>query len=408
MGKKRKKGSPITDAMASVLTETPAPLTAEAAAPTPAALLREEDLVEETTAPPPVVEPPNVSTEAPQASTQAPQVGGEHHTMSESEAEALIAATPTPIAEVVAVEPPRESVAPSTARPKRRKKRRTKPPPAAQVRDALDQKIDRLEAKLEVKKVEAAKAAREGFGSSPALDDQSVPPVDLEVHDEFFAAGEKGPVTRDASGAFSPIDARHAQKMTAAAHARRAHLARYVKWAVGGATALLLLGITVSKLRHPDNEPVRREIAHAAQVTTPPVQPEQAKPVDVPAVVELADQGNLDDKKVEDTKVDDKADEVKDDTDKKPDELPPEKPKNAWQEKQTAKAALERGANGVAVASGERSVALDASDGEAWLVLGAAYQAMGNVGQAKRCYNACISQGKKGPISDCKDVLGTL
>ena len=48
---------------------------------------------------------------------------------------------------------------------------------------------------------------------------------------------------------------------------------------------------------------------------------------------------------------------------------------------------------------------LDPSDGEAWLVLGGAYQAMGNTGQAKRCYNACVSQGKKGPISDCKDML---
>ena len=92
----------------------------------------------------------------------------------------------------------------------------------------------------------------------------------------------------------------------------------------------------------------------------------------------------------------------------KKDDLPPEKPKNAWQEKQAAKAALERGSNSVAIQAGERSVALDPSDGEAWLVLGGAYQAMGNNAQAKRCYNACVSQGKKGPISDCKDMLSSL
>jgi hypothetical protein len=318
-------------------------------------------------------------------------------------------ASEMPASEVSASVAPTSEAAPSTARPKRRKKKRTtKPPAAGQARDVLDQKIGRLEAKLEVKKEEAAKAAREGFGS-PAVDDQSVPPVDLEVHDEFFAAGEKGPVTRDASGAFSALDARHAQKMTAAAHARRAHLSRYVKWAVGGSAALLLAAITVNKLRRPEAEPARREVVHAAQVVGPQEQVAQIKPVDVPpAVVELGDQGNLDDKKVDDTKVDDKAEEVKDDTDKKPDELPPEKPKNAWQEKQTAKAALERGANGVAVSSGERSVALDASDGEAWLVLGAAYQAMGNTGQAKRCFNACVTQGKKGPIGDCRDMLSAL
>ncbi len=88
--------------------------------------------------------------------------------------------------------------------------------------------------------------------------------------------------------------------------------------------------------------------------------------------------------------------------------MPAETPKTAYQEKISAKAALERGSNGAAIAAGERSVALDPSDGEAWLVLGGAYQAMGNNGQAKRCYNACVSQGKKGPISDCRDMLGSM
>jgi hypothetical protein len=309
--------------------------------------------------------------------------------------------------------PPPSEVASASAAPKkkRKKKRVTKRPPArvAATRDALDQKIDRLEAKLEEKKEEAAKAAREGFGKT-AEDDTSVPPVDLEVHDEFFAAGEKVPVTRDASGSYAGIDPRHAQKMTAAAHARRAHLSRYVIWAVGAAAGLLVVGLTVSKLRHPVDEPARHEIAHVvAPVETQATATQQAAAAQPPPVQELSDQGNLDDKKADDTKVDDdKKDEVKDEPDKKPDEMPAEKPKNAWQEKQAAKAALERGANGVAIAAGERSVALDPSDGEAWLVLGGAYQAMGNNGQAKRCYNACVSQGKKGPIGDCRDMLTSL
>ena len=49
-----------------------------------------------------------------------------------------------------------------------------------------------------------------------------------------------------------------------------------------------------------------------------------------------------------------------------------------------------------------------ASDAEAWLVLGAAYQAMGNVAMAKRSFKACVSQGKKGPVSDCRDMLNSL
>ena len=79
--------------------------------------------------------------------------------------------------------------------------------------------------------------------------------------------------------------------------------------------------------------------------------------------------------------------------------------KTAGQEKAAAKAALESGANGAAVAAGERSVALDPTDGETWLLLGAAYQELGQTGQAKRCFGACVRQGKRGPISDCQQML---
>jgi len=300
----------------------------------------------------------------------------------------------------------------SEGAPKKKKKRKKRVS-----RATLDKKIDRLEAKLTEKKEEAAKAAREGFGSNPALEeDTSVPPVDLEVHDAFFAAGEKEhPITKE-SGSFAAIDPRHAQKMTPHAHARRAHLSRYVMWAVGGAAAILLLGISIKTLRgRPNDEPVRREVTHAAvQPEQPQTQPETnvAKPAnDVPQVVEVnevaTNDTKTDDKNAQAEAADAKAAEPAETAEKKED-MPAETPKTAYQEKIAAKAALERGANGAAIAAGERSVALDPSDGEAWLVLGGAYQAMGNNGQAKRCYNACVSQGKKGPISDCRDMLGSM
>jgi tetratricopeptide (TPR) repeat protein len=302
------------------------------------------------------------------------------------------------------------SAGPATARPKRKRKKRPTKPPVS--REALDQKIGRLEAKLEEKKDAAAKAAREGFGSKPDEDDTSVPPVDLEVHDAFFAAGEKEHALTKESGSFAALDPRHAQKMSLAAHARRAHLSRYVKWSVGAAAAILMLGFAIKTFRgHPNEEPVRKDVAHTTQVAAQPVQ-ETAQPkaeTPPPAVIELKDE-KTDDKK-DDTALagDAKAPEVAvTETNDKKEDMPPEKPKNAWQEKQAAKAALERGSNAVAIQAGERSVALDPSDGEAWLVLGGAYQAMGNASQAKRCYNACVSQGKKGPISDCKDVLGSM
>jgi hypothetical protein len=74
----------------------------------------------------------------------------------------------------------------------------------------------------------------------------------------------------------------------------------------------------------------------------------------------------------------------------------------ATKERESSRFALERGDLGAAVSAGERSVALDPTDGEAWLVLGAAYQARGDVGEAKRCYRACVERGTRGPKSECR------
>ncbi len=74
----------------------------------------------------------------------------------------------------------------------------------------------------------------------------------------------------------------------------------------------------------------------------------------------------------------------------------------AAKERESSRFALERGDLGAAVSAGERSVALDPTDGEAWLVLGAAYQARGDVGEAKRCYRACVERGTRGPKSECR------
>jgi hypothetical protein len=77
-------------------------------------------------------------------------------------------------------------------------------------------------------------------------------------------------------------------------------------------------------------------------------------------------------------------------------------PAGASKERESSRIALERGDLGTAIAAGERSVALDPSDGEAWLILGAAYQALGEIGQAKRCYKACLEEGKRGPKAECR------
>lgn len=76
-------------------------------------------------------------------------------------------------------------------------------------------------------------------------------------------------------------------------------------------------------------------------------------------------------------------------------------PKAAAKEKHDSQLALERGKVGDAIAAGERSVALDPGDAEAWLILGAAYQEKGDPTNARRSFKACLAQGKRGPKWEC-------
>jgi hypothetical protein len=412
MGKKRKK-SP----RANVASEPPA---ATAVAEPEA---KSQPALSEETAAALVAEAANEPEPAPVAEAQSTEPASEPAAEEIPEVEPDPEPEPEPAAEPAAVAAAAEaaptSELPETVRPKKKIKKKKKKHAAktGPTREALDEKIDRLHAKLEVKKEEAAKAAREGFGSNPAIDDTSVPPVDLEIHDEFFAAGERAHLPKEASGAYTALDARHAQKMTAQARARRAHLSRYVMWAVGAAAGILVLGLSVKTMRgHRSDAPVRHQTTYVTQAAEQPAPPPPQKVAPPPQqpVAPPAEEVKKDEPKTDETNAA-APDKTAASPDKSaaaaqppPETMPAEKPKTAWQEKQTAKAALERGANGAAVAAGERSVALDATDAEAWLVLGAAYQAMGNVGQAKRAFHSCVAHGRKGPVSDCRDMLNSL
>jgi hypothetical protein len=79
--------------------------------------------------------------------------------------------------------------------------------------------------------------------------------------------------------------------------------------------------------------------------------------------------------------------------------------KTAAQEKRDCQVLLDRGAFGKAIEAGVRSVGLDPTDGEAWLLLGAAYQSVGRTGDARRSFSACLKEGKKGPLGECKAML---
>ncbi len=80
-------------------------------------------------------------------------------------------------------------------------------------------------------------------------------------------------------------------------------------------------------------------------------------------------------------------------------------PEEARQERDRAKRALESGRLKEAITAGEHAVALDPTDADSWLYLGAAYQEQGDRGNANRCYRACLAQGTHGNKGECSMMM---
>jgi Flp pilus assembly protein TadD len=82
-----------------------------------------------------------------------------------------------------------------------------------------------------------------------------------------------------------------------------------------------------------------------------------------------------------------------------------EAPGDAKAKKAKARALLERRKLSEAIEAAERSTVLDPTDGEAWLILGAALQEKGDLANARRAYASCVKEGKKGPRNECANLL---
>ncbi len=303
--------------------------------------------------------------------------------------------------------------------------------------------------------------------SDPASDEISIPPITTpafgdssashgldpnELEDSFFvrrAAVEAHAHQAHHDDVEQQVDPRTAQKRTAAAQARRAHLTGYVKWTVVAAAALLAIGIGRVELQGKPEFGPPPPIIHTAMAAvvdnTPhsiaprdPNAPPPATPLGAPeeesqaaadqAVAALENQATqpVANDAVQaapaaiDSNAQKPADPVAQPAAAAPAAATPDAPvapanapaaapvvsdKTAAQEKKSASQLLEHGHAKGAIEAGERSVALDATDGEAWLVLGAAYQEVGKNADAKRCFNSCIKEGKRGPISECRAML---
>lgn len=264
----------------------------------------------------------------------------------------------------------------------------------------------------------------------PASDEISIPPVgDLAVEpiaDRFFSEGEIVAARASAEEhehEWAEVVARESRKSLPEVVERRARLAKYVRWAVGGAAVLCLAAVgrtfvapgthaslaaasSVYALGAPANvDPPEPKAAAAAVVTTPTPAPAElaaaAEPVKTAEVAAVPVAEPTDPTRVEAPRVDvPKAEALG-----APAAPSADDKANALREKNDCRRALERGKSADAIAAGERSVALDPSDGEAWLLLGAAYQDKGKMAEARRAYAACTKEGTRGPIGECRAML---
>lgn len=260
----------------------------------------------------------------------------------------------------------------------------------------------------------AAASSPSSAPSSPSsLEAMSIPPVTEDIGDEPFFARDSVPVPADELEDDDDAKER-ALRETPEVRARVARARRLVSGLVAAAAILLVGGVGAKLLEGKGNAAVPSTHAAAAPVAVTEAKPaapqvEAAKPVEAPKPIEAP-------KPVAEAPKLAEAPAAPEPTKAEPAKVEPAAPaapaassdaptKTALEEKKEAQRLLDRGKSKDAIAAGERSVALDPADGEAWLLLGAAYQEQGKMADARRCYQACIKEGKRGPKGECAAML---
>lgn len=307
-----------------------------------------------------------------------------------------------PVLELADREPPVDSLAPAVVSERRSQHEIVSDPFAL----ALSEETP-IPVSSEIERPHVVSIVTPGELSIPPMGDLSVEPI----AERFFSEGElaaAGGDEEDESWSAAPNNAQ--RKSLPHVVERRQRFSRYVRWAVSCAAVVCLAALARTAIiphRAPSagaggaNTAIQVEAValppqptDAVAVAAPVVAPEsvQAPKVDVPAKAEVP--------AVAAPAVPAKGEDAK-----------PASPsvatgdKTAPQEKVDARRNLERGKLVEAIEAGERSVALDPQDGEAWLLLGAAYQEKGKNAEARRCYKACLSEGKRGPLGECRAML---
>jgi len=256
-------------------------------------------------------------------------------------------------------------------------------------------------------------------------------PAGLEEHDHFFNS-EPPPASRhgDAHVEEEAPDPRVAHKMSAAVQQRRARFAKYVKIAVAVSLVVCVVAVLRFKLV------VTPQEASANGVTAVPATPATAKKAAVqPPTPESATKPpQAPGASTEAAKVEPPAPSAAESAaapaasasasasavasaassapaaassepaasaSAAPQELDVEGAKKA---KREAKNFLEGGAYKKAIEAGERAVAMNPADGDAWYVLGSAYMLNNDHDNQVRCFTRCLAE--KGGNQECAQFGG--
>ncbi len=259
---------------------------------------------------------------------------------------------------------------------------------------------------------EASPAPRVGLESggwrkpeSRGHDEPSLSHAAADVDESFFADGEKGPSHR-AKSTFSDLDEvdpdlRTMLKNAPGAQRRRERYARFVRWVVVAGVAVLTAGLVRVAIAKREYQPVQRPAAVApakaepVAVDPPAVAPQAAQLTGNPAAEAPPATAEQASAQPDAPKA---AEESAASTASAPTEANPEEAKKAKKESQHL---LEIGKAKDSIEAGERAVALDPTDAESWLILGAAYQQIGKLADARRCFKSCLTLGTHGPKGEC-------
>jgi hypothetical protein len=251
--------------------------------------------------------------------------------------------------------------------------------------------------------------------ASNERDDTSIPPVLVEAKpevtddhaDRFFAEGDS-----QASMRIAMVTEEHEEeanpelkwRLSPAVQARRSRYTKIAQRVVGAFALLALVGLGKAALTHaPSADLPLKALANAA--AEPLAHADESKPApkqEEPTVVATAEDPKPEanaEAKPEEAKADPAAVAPAADPAAAPAVDPSADPKA---DKKAAQQAIERGDNKTAVEMGERVLAADPTDAEVWLIVGAAYQAMGQNGKAHEAFAECVKQGKRGPIGECR------